>query len=246
MPPRTTNSRLSAAVAAALFAVVAVVYWTWHSGEAAKPGQGGSGAHADAASAAAQNPDSVELSDSQLDAVKVKPVEERDFPNEKDAVGSIDFNEDMSVQVFTPYQGRIIALFAEVGDNVEKGQTLFTIDSPDLLQGKVDLDRRSRCARPRQQKSRPAARALYDAGSIAARCGAGHVRPTNRRRQSAGGARRGAHLRQERCRYRSHHRSTHCRSDSSSCQARSPAGSPRATRHRDCSCSPATRRRPTW
>jgi hypothetical protein len=39
--------------------------------------------------------------------------EERDFPVEKDAVGSIDFNEDMTVQVFTPYQGRIIALFAD-------------------------------------------------------------------------------------------------------------------------------------
>jgi cobalt-zinc-cadmium efflux system membrane fusion protein len=43
------------------------------------------------------------------------------------------------VQVFTPYQGRIIALFAEVGDDVKKGQTLFTIDSPDLLQSESTL-----------------------------------------------------------------------------------------------------------
>src|SRR6202035_2068363 len=39
----------------------------------------------------------------------------------------------------TPYQGRIIALFAEVGDDVRKGQTLFTIDSPDLLQAESTL-----------------------------------------------------------------------------------------------------------
>ena len=68
-----------------------------------------------------------------------QPVEERDFPVEKQAVGSIDFNEDLAVQVFTPYQGRIIALFAEVGDDVKKGQTLFTIDSPDLLQAESTL-----------------------------------------------------------------------------------------------------------
>jgi membrane fusion protein, heavy metal efflux system len=139
MAPRTTNSRLSAAVAAALFAVVAVVYWTWHSGEGVKPGQGGTVAHTDAPNAAPQNPDSMDLSDSQLDAVKVEPVEARDFPVEKYAVGSIDFDEEMAVPVFAPYEGRIIALFGSVGDDVIKGQTLFTIDSPDLLQAESTL-----------------------------------------------------------------------------------------------------------
>jgi membrane fusion protein, heavy metal efflux system len=78
--------------------------------------------------------DSIELSESQLKSVKVAAVEERDFPIEKESVGSIDFNEELLTQVFTPYQGRIIGLFAKVGDEVAKGQLLFTIDSPDLLQ----------------------------------------------------------------------------------------------------------------
>src|SRR6516225_5674008 len=78
--------------------------------------------------------DSIELSETQLKSVKVAAVEERDFPIEKQAVGSIDFNQELLTQVFTPYQGRIISLFAKVGDEVKKGQTLFTIDSPDLLQ----------------------------------------------------------------------------------------------------------------
>ena len=146
---RTTNSRLSAVVAAALFAVGAIVYWAWHAGELPKPGQGGNAA---SASPAPQDQNSVDLSDSQLDSVKVAPVEERDFPVTKQAVGSIDFNEDLAVQVFTPYQGKIISLFAEVGDDVKKGQTLFTIDSPDLLQaestliaaaGVLELDRKN-------------------------------------------------------------------------------------------------------
>ncbi len=139
MAPRTTNSRLSAAIAVALLAGAAIVYWTWHSSEPAKPVQEGAGVPTDAANAALQNSNNVDLSDSQLQAVKVEPVEARDFPVEKDAVGSIDFNEDMAVQVFTPYQGRIIALFGEIGDNVQKGQTLFTIDSPDLLQAELTL-----------------------------------------------------------------------------------------------------------
>ena len=108
-------------------------------GDTPKPGAGAPPATAQ--NAASRDQDSVDLSDTQLASVKVEPVEEREFPVEKDAVGSIDFNEDMSVQVFTPYQGRIIALFAEVGDDVKKGQTLFTIDSPDLLQAEFDFDR---------------------------------------------------------------------------------------------------------
>ncbi len=83
--------------------------------------------------------DSVELSDTQLKSVKVETATEREFPIEKAAVGSIDFNEELLTQVFTPYQGRIVGLFASVGDEVKKGQTLFTIDSPDLLQADSNL-----------------------------------------------------------------------------------------------------------
>jgi cobalt-zinc-cadmium efflux system membrane fusion protein len=82
---------------------------------------------------------SVTISETQLASVKVEPAGERLFPVEKDAVGSIDFNEEMSVQVFTNYQGRIIELFAKVGDEVTKGQRLFTIDSPDLIQAESTL-----------------------------------------------------------------------------------------------------------
>ncbi len=82
---------------------------------------------------------SVVLSETQLASVKVEPVGEHLFPVEKEAVGSIDFNEEMSVQVFTNYQGRIIELFGKVGDEVEKGQRLFTIESPDLIQAESTL-----------------------------------------------------------------------------------------------------------
>jgi membrane fusion protein, heavy metal efflux system len=83
--------------------------------------------------------DSLELTEKQRETVKVEAVAEHEFPLEKQSVGSIDFNQDMTLQVFAPYQGRIIRLFAEVGDDVKKGQTLFTIDSPDLLQAESTL-----------------------------------------------------------------------------------------------------------
>ena len=129
--------RVRAAVVAALLAVAVVAYWTLRPGDTPKPGAGAP--RAAAQNAASREQDGVDLSDSQLASVKVEPVEEREFPVEKDAVGSIGFNEDMTVQVFTPYQGRIVALFAEVGNDITKGQTLFTIDSPDLLQAESTL-----------------------------------------------------------------------------------------------------------
>jgi membrane fusion protein, heavy metal efflux system len=138
MAPGPTNSRWSAAIAAALFALVIVVYWASHLGGPPRSGSGAAGA-ANAPNTPAGDRDSIDLSDAQLSAVKVEPVGERDFPHEKEAIGSIDFNEEMSVQVFTPYAGRIISLFASVGDDVKKGETLFTIDSPDLLQAESTL-----------------------------------------------------------------------------------------------------------
>jgi membrane fusion protein, heavy metal efflux system len=141
MFPRMTIGRASIAVLA-LIAIAVVAYGGWHYSQGSKPELGAARADAEKgtpADAAAKDKNTVDLSDSQLALVKVEPIEEHDFPSEKEAVGSIDFNEDMSVQVFTPYQGRIIALFGSVGDDVKKGQTLFTIDSPDLLTAESTL-----------------------------------------------------------------------------------------------------------
>jgi cobalt-zinc-cadmium efflux system membrane fusion protein len=81
----------------------------------------------------------IELTASQLQSFKIGTVGSHVFPLQDEAVGSIDFNEDMETQVFTNYQGRIVSLFAKVGDDVQKGQPLFTIDSPDLVQAESTL-----------------------------------------------------------------------------------------------------------
>jgi membrane fusion protein, heavy metal efflux system len=85
------------------------------------------------------NADVVELSDAQLGEISIGTVSERSFPIQTEAVGNIDFNEDMAAQVFPPYQGRIVKLFAMMGDNVKRGQPLLTIESPDLIQADSTL-----------------------------------------------------------------------------------------------------------
>jgi membrane fusion protein, heavy metal efflux system len=142
MFPRMTNGRASIAIVA-LMAIAVAAYGGWRLTPGSNPGLGGA-AHADTPPDDAKNASPVErntvdLTDSQLAAVRAEPLEDRDFPVEKEAIGSLDFDEEMATQVFTPYQGRIIALFASVGDDVKKGQTLFTIDSPDLLQAESTL-----------------------------------------------------------------------------------------------------------
>jgi cobalt-zinc-cadmium efflux system membrane fusion protein len=145
MAPAQTKSIVGMALAAAMLAVAAVTYFFLPFGDGSNLRldiQTSANARGTASTPSEPNsdqPSTLDLTDSQLAAVKVEPVEAHEFPIEKEAVGGIDFNEDMEVQVFTPYQGRIIALYASIGDDVKKGQTLFTIDSPDLLAAESNL-----------------------------------------------------------------------------------------------------------
>jgi membrane fusion protein, heavy metal efflux system len=82
---------------------------------------------------------SVDLSEKQAAALKVGAVESRDFALFKTAVGTIDFNEDLLVQVFSQYPGKILRANYNIGDDVKAGDILFTIDSPDLLQAESTL-----------------------------------------------------------------------------------------------------------
>jgi cobalt-zinc-cadmium efflux system membrane fusion protein len=81
----------------------------------------------------------VTLSDKQVGSLKITAVGRARFDVTRSAVGNIDFNQNMLVQVFTPNQGRIIATYANVGDRVQNGQVLFTVDSPDLLTATSNL-----------------------------------------------------------------------------------------------------------
>ncbi|HUN25973.1 MAG TPA: efflux RND transporter periplasmic adaptor subunit [Steroidobacteraceae bacterium] len=128
------SHRLPLAGAAATLAALTAVAGLHHSAHAsAEPERAVTGA------ARAVDADSVELGASQLTEISVAPAEVRAFPIEKSAVGSIDFDEDLATQVFPPYPGRIVGLYARIGDRVTRGRTLFTIESPDLIQAESTL-----------------------------------------------------------------------------------------------------------
>jgi len=114
-----------------LVAVAGVVHFSAKAGEVDKPKTTVPAGGSDAST--------VELSDSQLEMIDTGTVSERTFPLEREAVGNIDFNEDLAAQVFPPYQGRVMQLYARIGDNVKRGQVLFTIESPDLIQAESSL-----------------------------------------------------------------------------------------------------------
>ncbi len=101
---------------------------------------GGTNTPATGKTTAAQQPvTSIELSPEQVKAIKIAPVGSYLFPVAKETVGSISFVDDLSVQVFPSYQGKIIKSLVELGDEVQKNQPLYTIESPDLIQAESNL-----------------------------------------------------------------------------------------------------------
>jgi cobalt-zinc-cadmium efflux system membrane fusion protein len=139
------KSALIGGAIAAVLLVAAYAGLAWYSAETdgntgARAASEGDGSRTKAPSnPSSASTQSLELSPQEFAKFKVEPVQEHDFKIQREAVGNIDFNQEMSVQVFTPFPGRIISLFAKAGDDVQKGTTLFTIDSPDLLDAESKL-----------------------------------------------------------------------------------------------------------
>jgi cobalt-zinc-cadmium efflux system membrane fusion protein len=129
-----TSGARRAVIAIAIVLLAAVIGVVHFSATAASTEKKNTGSNA-----GGSNTDTLELSDAQLGEISIGTVSERSFPLQTEAVGGIDFNEDMAAQVFPPYQGRIVKLFAMMGENVKRGQPLLTIESPDLIQAESTL-----------------------------------------------------------------------------------------------------------
>ena len=96
-------------------------------------------AAARAAAPATQGIGTITLTEPQMKAVKLGRVEQRNFGDERTAIGQIALNEDATTPIFPPYPGRVTRLFPKPGDTVKKGDPLFDIDSPDLVQAESAL-----------------------------------------------------------------------------------------------------------
>jgi len=124
------------AAAVALAAVMALVESGRSRGQATNTNTPENSA---AKSSKAQPATTLELTPTQLSSIKVEPIGTYRFPVDKEAVGNIDYDGDLSVQVFPTYQGTIIATLVQLGAEVRIDQPLYTIKSPDLIQAESTL-----------------------------------------------------------------------------------------------------------
>ncbi len=84
-------------------------------------------------------PGVVVLSQLQVKTIKVETITLQAFSDQREAVGYVDFNQDQIVPVFSPWAGRITLVLVRAGDDVKKGQPLYIIDSPELVEAESSL-----------------------------------------------------------------------------------------------------------
>jgi cobalt-zinc-cadmium efflux system membrane fusion protein len=93
----------------------------------------------DTATQPAKSGDTIRITAEQMRQLSVVPAETHQFRTQKPAIGQIAFNEDASTVVLSPFSGRVTRLIAKIGDDVKRGDPLFEIDSPEVVQTQTDL-----------------------------------------------------------------------------------------------------------
>jgi cobalt-zinc-cadmium efflux system membrane fusion protein len=130
-PPRAANGRIIGGAAAAI--VVGCAFGAYLLLKPAETRMAAPSAVVERAS------NSIRITEKQLAAIDVAPVELRPFRIEKSAVGQIAFNDHTVTPVLAPFSGRITRLIAKIGDQVTRGTPLFEIDSPEIVQAQNEL-----------------------------------------------------------------------------------------------------------
>src|SRR5437868_9592233 len=127
---RRRNLWLAAGGVVAVAAIV-VGFWTLNSG------QGNAVARPDKVTRDADG--GFRPSETQWASLKLAPVRQVSFRDERATDGKIAINEDTTTPVFSPYSGRVSRLIAKPGDHVERGAPLFAIEASEFVQGQNDL-----------------------------------------------------------------------------------------------------------
>jgi cobalt-zinc-cadmium efflux system membrane fusion protein len=120
--------RHAAAVAASALIVAALQIGCSRIASADKPEQ-----------SPGKNAETVQVTADQMHQLSIVNVKLHPFRALKTAIGQIAFNEDASTVVLTPFAGRVTRLIAKIGDLVKRGDPLFEIDSPEVVQAQTDL-----------------------------------------------------------------------------------------------------------
>lgn len=78
-------------------------------------------------------------SETQWASLRLAPVRQVSFRDERATDGKIAINDDTTTPVYSPFSGRVSRLIARPGDHVERGQPLFAIEASEFVQGQNDL-----------------------------------------------------------------------------------------------------------
>jgi len=116
---------------AVLVAVIGVGFWVLNGGP--------SNAVARADKVVSEADGAFRPSETQWGSLKLVPVREVAFRDERATDGKIAVNEDTTTPVFSPYSGRVSRLIAKPGDKVAAGAPLFAIEASEFVQGQNDL-----------------------------------------------------------------------------------------------------------
>lgn len=108
------------------------------------------------------------LTDSLMQVVSIDTVHTRILIDELTLNGRVTFNQEQVVQVFPMFGGRVIAVNAEVGDYVHKGEVLAVVKSGEVAEYEKQLkDAEQQVAVTRRNWD--VAQDMYDAGMASAR-----------------------------------------------------------------------------
>lgn len=102
----------------------------------------------------------------QLDYLRTTPVSFVPEPATEPLPARIGMDEDHTVRVFTPADGRVVRILAEPGDPVRKGQPLVEIDAPDYAAALADVQK-AQAEHDRDQRDHARQKDLEQAGVIA-------------------------------------------------------------------------------
>lgn len=102
----------------------------------------------------------------QLSYLEIQPAREIDAPTLEALPGKIGFDEDHTVRVTSPVQGRVVELVAQPGAAVKAGDVLARVDSPDYAQALADA-RKADADLALKRKAAARADVLVGAGAIA-------------------------------------------------------------------------------
>jgi cobalt-zinc-cadmium efflux system membrane fusion protein len=104
------------------------------------PAANGTAASAGSAAKAAAKPADpmvVELSPEMTKAFHVESASMSDIAVEQKVAGRIEANERLTMRIGSSVTGRVMQVFAEVGDRVKGGQSLATLSSPELTNAQL-------------------------------------------------------------------------------------------------------------